>query len=163
MRIFFILRLEAISVSNKRLKYKNGHYSNASNSSLRKGNIIIDSGTTLTMLPEKFYVKVESAVIKAIKGLKRVHDPDLLPLCYKTKRDNFRAPVITMHFINADVKLHEINSFVRVSENVVCFAFNYAKDFPYSIYGNLAQANFLVGYDLEKKIVSLRRADCTKH
>ncbi|XP_065853907.1 aspartic proteinase CDR1-like [Euphorbia lathyris] len=159
--IFYFLTLEAISVGDKRLEYNDANNSSP-NLSSREGNMIIDSGTTLTFLPQGFYVRVESAVIEAIKGLERVHDPQLLPLCYKTKLDNLGAPVITMHFTNADVKLYDINSFVRVSEDVVCFSFSYTSDFQYSIYGNLAQMNFLVGYDLEGKTVSFKKADCTK-
>ncbi|WCJ27699.1 Eukaryotic aspartyl protease family protein [Euphorbia peplus] len=164
---FYFLTLEAISVGDKRLEYNNTHHSNDANNSSsnlvsRPANIIIDSGTTLTILPQGLYVRVELEVIKAIKGLERINDPSLLPLCYKTRSNDFGAPVITMHFTNADVKLHDINSFVSVSENVTCFAFAYTSDFPYSIYGNLAQMNFLVGYDLEGKTVSFKNSDCTK-
>ncbi|BFG21302.1 hypothetical protein CerSpe_075760 [Prunus speciosa] len=101
-----------------------------------EGNIIIDSGTTLTILPE-----------------------DTCTQIWKMKsRDT--APSMTVHFHGVDVKLESRNTFLRHNEEIVCFAF--APDGYYGTYGNLAQMNFLVGYDLQKHTVSFKPTDCTK-
>ncbi|XP_044483767.1 aspartic proteinase CDR1-like [Mangifera indica] len=148
---FYYLTLEAISVGNKRISFVD--------SSSSEGNIIIDSGTTLTYLPEFLNSKLISAVSDAIDA-KPVNDPSgLLDLCYIFRPD-FEVPEITAHFSGADVKLSPLNTFVRISEELVCFTFKGAQDV--SIYGNLAQTNFLVGYDTEKNTVSFKRADCAK-
>ncbi|ESW05779.1 hypothetical protein PHAVU_011G208900 [Phaseolus vulgaris] len=155
--VFYYLTLEAFSVGKTRIKFRN--FSSGSNG---EGNIIIDSGTTLTLLPGDVYKKLESAVAREIE-LDRVEDPfKQLSLCYKGKFDEVHAPVITAHFRgDADVKLNAVNTFVEVDEGVVCLAFM-ASEIG-SIFGNLAQINFLVGYDLEKKRVSFKPTDCTNH
>lgn len=163
---FYFLRLEAMSVGRKRFQY----YSNSttsplattSSSKLGKGNIIIDSGTTLTYLQKDFYNKLESAMSEGIK-LERVNDTEHnLSLCYKTSLD-IKAPIITAHFAGgANVKLKASNTFIRLSKNVVCFAFKPA-ELDIAIFGNMAQRNFLVGYNLKKERLSFKPIDCTKH
>ncbi|CAJ1978069.1 unnamed protein product [Sphenostylis stenocarpa] len=152
----YYLTLEAFSVGNNRIKF-----GNSSSESDGEGNIIIDSGTTLTLLPDDVYSNLESAVADEVK-LKRAKDPlEQLTLCYEGKFHEQHAPVITAHFSgDADVKLNVENSFIDAGDGVVCFAFLSSKTF--SIFGNLAQRNLLVGYDLQKKMVSFKPTDCTK-
>ncbi|XP_054813284.1 aspartic proteinase CDR1-like [Prosopis cineraria] len=152
---FYLLTLEAMSVGDKRFEF-----TSSGDGAVSEGNIIIDSGTTLTLLPEDFYSNLESEVASQIK-LERARVPqDLLNLCYRLPSDNsFEVPTITVHFKGADLKLNSFNAFVQVSDDVVCFAF---KAYPSgSIFGNVAQMNFLVGYDLQKKTVSFKPVDCT--
>ncbi|XP_044482001.1 aspartic proteinase CDR1-like [Mangifera indica] len=151
---FYYLTLEAISVGTKRISLVD--------SSSSEGNIIIDSGTTLTFLPESFNSKLISAVSDAIDA-EPVKDPnELLDLCYSATAD-FQIPTITAHFTGADVKLSPSNTFVRISEELVCFTFKGSSGAQsLSIYGNLAQMNFLIGYDTEEKTVSFKPTDCTK-
>ncbi|XP_017432375.1 aspartic proteinase CDR1 [Vigna angularis] len=151
--VFYYLTLEAFSVGNKRIKF-------GSSSSESDGgrNIIIDSGTPLTLLPDDVYSKLESAVVHEVK-LKRVKDPSKqLSLCFESSFHDLKAPVIVAHFRGADVKLNAVNTFVEIEERVVCLAFMSSK---LAIFGNLAQINLLVGYDLEKKRVSFKPTDCT--
>ncbi|XP_027911809.1 aspartic proteinase CDR1-like [Vigna unguiculata] len=154
--VFYYLTLEAFSVGNKRIGFGRSESESESDG---EGNIIIDSGTTLTLLPENVYSKLESAVADAIE-LDRVKDPTKqLSLCYESSFGDLNAPVIMAHFRGADVKLNAVNTFVEVEEGVVCLAFMSSK--LGAIFGNLAQINLLVGYDLEKKIVSFKPKDCT--
>ncbi|VVA34523.1 PREDICTED: aspartic [Prunus dulcis] len=96
--------MEAISVGNNRVPFP---------LSIRlEGNVIIDLGTTQTILPEE-YTQLESR-----------------------------------------------NTFLRHNEEILCFAF--ALDGYYGTYGNLAQMNFLVGYDFQKHTVSFKPTDYTK-
>ncbi|KAI9082906.1 hypothetical protein K1719_035049 [Acacia pycnantha] len=152
---WYFLTLEGISVGDKRFNVSPGLLPVAD------GNIIIDSGTTLTLLPQLLYSNMEFEVASQMT-LERVRIPqNLLNLCYKLPSDkSFAAPTITIHFKNANLKLDvTYNTFFIVSEGVVCFAFKaYSSG---SIFGNLAQANFQVGYDLQKKMVSFKPMDCT--
>ncbi|XP_050225172.1 aspartic proteinase CDR1-like [Mercurialis annua] len=151
---FYFLTLEAISVGTNRIEFPGSSFGDS------EGNIIIDSGTTLTLLPQGFYSDLSSAVQDQISA-SPVDDPSgILSLCYKIDED-LKIPEITVHFTDADVKLQALNTFIQVSDDVVCFAFN-----PVSsgaIFGNLSQMNFLVGYDLEGKTVSFKPTDCTKN
>ncbi|CAL0328759.1 unnamed protein product [Lupinus luteus] len=156
-KVFYFLTLEAFSVGNKRVEF-------GGSSSTRggSGNIIIDSGTTLTLLPADVYSELESTVENAIK-LKRVDSPlPPLSLCYQAPSSGeFEVPVITAHFTGADIKLDGLNTFVQVTEDAICFSFAPTNQ-GISIFGNLAHQNFLVGYDLEKKTLSFKPTDCTK-
>ncbi|CAJ1958382.1 unnamed protein product [Sphenostylis stenocarpa] len=153
---FYYLKLEGMSVGSKRIEFVDDLTSDG-----EKGNIIIDSGTTLTILPEKFYAKLESEVAAKI-NLERVNSTDqILSLCYSTHAHNaVEAPPIIAHFSGADIVLNSLNTFVSVSDNVLCFAF--APVATGSIFGNLAQMNHLVGFDLLRKTVSFKPTDCTK-
>ncbi|KAK6232664.1 hypothetical protein SCA6_002737 [Theobroma cacao] len=148
-----IIGLGAIAVDNDRLEFT------CSSFGTTEGNIIIDSGTTLTVLPQEFYLKLETLVVSEIDS-KRVDAPaETLSRWYEAQND-FKVPNITVRFTNADVKLSPLNTFVLVSESVSCFSFTTISDF--SIYGNLAQMNFLVGYDIENQAASFKPTACTK-
>ncbi|CAI8611796.1 unnamed protein product [Vicia faba] len=124
-------------------------------------NIIIDSGTTMMIFPHHFYNRLESAVRKVVK-LERFHDhTDSYNLCYNTTSKQPNFPIITAHFSGADVKLYSINTFVPFYKGVMCFAFRGSR-YDISIFGNLQQLNFLIGYDLNRQIVSFKPSDCTK-
>ncbi|KAK7283925.1 hypothetical protein RIF29_13674 [Crotalaria pallida] len=153
---FYIVTLSAFSVGDNRIEFGNsppygGNY-----------NTVIDSGSTQIVLPADIYNRLESAVAKVVTNLERTKDPTgIMSLCYKATLDELKVPVITAHFSGADVRLNTLNTFLQVAEEVVCLAFVSVK-FPYIIYGNLAQQNFLVGYDLQKFVVSFKPTDCTK-
>ncbi|KAI4312611.1 hypothetical protein MLD38_037415 [Melastoma candidum] len=71
-----------------------------------EGNMIIDSGTTLTLLPPDLYEQVVPAVYAAIQ-LPKAQDPGgALKLCYRSSGVSQAAPNITVHFTGADVKLN---------------------------------------------------------
>ncbi|CAN6712151.1 unnamed protein product [Malus baccata var. baccata] len=150
--------------SEKRLAYKTKSSPNFEDDvavAANEGNIIIDSGTTLTLLPPGFYEDLESALEVAINA-ERVSDPKgILSLCFRSESDDIGVPVITAHFKGADVKLQAVNTFARIEDDLVCLTMIPSSDV--AIFGNLAQINFLVGYDLEERTVSFKPADCTDH
>lgn len=159
---FYYLTLEAISVGNERVPYK------GRTEAVLENNIIIDSGTPITYLPMEFYDSIEKAVVKAVNET-RVDDPDdIFKLCYNYNNvsmiDNNSTsgifPVLTAHFDGGDVELQAVNTFVQVDEDLICFSF--APSSQIAIFGNLAQINFLVGYDLEARTVSFLPKDCSQ-
>ncbi|XP_057452730.1 aspartic proteinase CDR1-like [Lotus japonicus] len=153
-KIFYYFNLEAFSVGDKRVEFGN------SSSGGDEGNIIIDTGTVLTLLPPDDYSRLESAVADAVK-LERVQDPNkVLSLCYKATLKQLEFVKVTAHFKGADLQLNSLNTFVEVSDGINCLAFT-ASDIG-ATFGNLAQQNFLIGYDLQKKIVTFKPTDCTK-
>ena len=108
-----------------------------------------------------FTLKLESYVAKEVK-LPRVEPPDhRLCLCYNTTGKESNFPVITEHFSGADVKLDSNSTFFPIEKGIMCFSFLPSQG-P-SIFGNLAQYNLLVGYDLQKNIISFKPTDCTKY
>ena len=123
-------------------------------------NTIIDSGTRLSFLPNDLYFKVESEVAKRIKA-RRIYDTSkVFNLCYASEDiESVKAPIITAHFKDADVKLNPINTFLVVTPHAVCFAFLATKDV--GIIGNIAQTNFMIGFDLLYNVVHFKPMDCT--
>ncbi|GFP88594.1 aspartic proteinase cdr1 [Phtheirospermum japonicum] len=152
---FYFLTLEGITVGSQRLDL------NSSSSLSSSSNDDDDSGTTLTFLPVDLYYQVITAV-RSQMTLREISDPQgLLKLCYFSIRNEIpKVPEITAHFRGADVKLKSVNTFVKTSGMSLCLAFAPASSF--AIYGNLAQMNFLVGYDLKKKTVSFKPTVCSK-
>lgn len=150
---YYYLELQGISVGGNRFTI------DVNSSQAFKGNVIIDSGTPVTFLPTDLYTSFEAEIRKEVHS-EVVKDPTeySLNLCYKTTFD-ITDPIVTVHFNGADVKLNPENTFLRVSEDVVCLAFGPTSDV--GIYGNVAVTNFLVGYDLENKILSFKPTDCT--
>ncbi|XP_057525349.1 aspartic proteinase CDR1-like [Amaranthus tricolor] len=151
---FYYLTLESIEIGNVNLGYKESRIKYA-----EEGNIIIDSGTTLTLLPQKFYQDLEAEVKKNIKA-EPVDDPEgMMSLCYKSDRD-LDVPIINMRFAGADLELKPWNTFIKVQEDIVCLAMVPATEV--AIFGNLAQMDFLVGYDLEQGKVSFKSTNCSQ-
>ncbi|WJX30988.1 hypothetical protein P8452_19471 [Trifolium repens] len=137
---YYYVTLEAISVGNKRIEYE-GYKVEGTNASTR--SIIIDSGTPITLLPEEFYNR----------------------LCYKSNTTTLEQsnifPIITAHFSGADVKLNYNSTFVPFEEGTMCFSFLPRQSRV--IFGSFSQHNLLVGYDLQKNIMSFKPTDCTKY
>ncbi|KAJ8762698.1 hypothetical protein K2173_012190 [Erythroxylum novogranatense] len=153
---FYYLNLESISVGSKKLPFP------SSTSGSSDGNIVIDSGTTLTLVPGDFFSELASAVDEIAGGTKADDPQGFLDLCYEAD-PNLKVPTITAHFQGADVKLDQSTIFIQVSEGVVCLAFNPAPSGIGAIFGNLAQANLLIGYDLKERTLSFKQLDCTQY
>jgi len=127
-----------------------------------EGNIIIDSGTTLTMLPSDMFSDLSSALEEKIQGTKAEDPSGVLQLCYQSNGGNdLNIPSVTAQFSGAKIELKPVNTFIQVAEDVVCLAMMPAGQI--AIWGNVAQSNFLVGYDLEEGKVSFKPTDCSKN
>ncbi|MBA0611896.1 hypothetical protein Godav_012547 [Gossypium davidsonii] len=59
---YYFLTLKAISVGTQRIEFKGSSFGTD------EGNIVIDSGTTLTLLPSDFYSQLESAMDSQFNG-----------------------------------------------------------------------------------------------
>ncbi|KAK6119277.1 hypothetical protein DH2020_046981 [Rehmannia glutinosa] len=160
----YFVTVEGISVGNRRFKLIDDN--DAAFSGDEEGNMIVDSGTTLTLLPLYSYMKTVEALNSRVK-LKQIKDPQgLLDLCYFAPRkedSKLKFPRFIFHFRGgADLKLKQDNIFVRTSNVSVCLA---AQPFVFELFGiigNLAQANFLVGFDLNRRTVSFKPTHCDK-
>ncbi|KZV21796.1 hypothetical protein F511_02954 [Dorcoceras hygrometricum] len=157
---YYILTLTGFSVGKLRLDYPN-KTADVSSNDFVEGNIVIDSGTTLTLLPPELYSKIESALRSQIKA-KPIEDPGpFFKLCYSVDEGKRLAiPEIIAHFKGGDVKLAAKNIFARTTNTSICLTLAESRDV--AIYGNLAMVDLLIGYDLEKKTVSFKPTDCTK-
>ncbi|XP_019158811.1 PREDICTED: aspartic proteinase CDR1-like [Ipomoea nil] len=157
-KTFYYVTLEGISVGKTRIKFNDSSNAEFFN---KEGNIIVDSGTTLTYLPGDVYAAVESAVRLEINTATIADPPGVLNLCYDAASlPPEKIPSITLHFRGADLTLESTNTFVPTSDVSLCFGFS-EDGINQPILGNIAQMNFLVGYDLEKMTVSFKPTDCS--
>ncbi|KAH1032322.1 hypothetical protein J1N35_044496 [Gossypium stocksii] len=147
---YYYLSLEGVSIGDK-----------TAQAGSNQGNIIIDSGTTLTYLESSFYSSLETIVNDAI-GADPVQSPsESFSLCYGSET-NINVPEMVFHFSGADLRLQPVNTFANFDDNLVCMLIAPTpSDTPLSIFGNLAQINLQVEYDLEKRTVSFVPTDCT--
>ncbi|KAG5589171.1 hypothetical protein H5410_039685 [Solanum commersonii] len=157
IQTFYTLSLESISIGNKTLPFKSSNFSSIP----PQGNIIIDSGTTLTLVPVDFYAELEKTLVDSINATRKLDPSKSYRLCYTSENGTIDVPKIVVHFTNADLELPPTNTFVQVAEGLVCFTM--VPDEEVSILGNLAQMNFLIGFDLVANKVSFLPTDCTKH
>ncbi|KAK8499564.1 hypothetical protein V6N13_097243 [Hibiscus sabdariffa] len=146
---FYYITLEGVSIGDKTVRSSSG-----------KGNIFIDSGTTLTALAQDMYDSVVAMVKGAIEEQPLKNPPGTIGLCYKADA-NVTVPDMVFRFSGADVRLKPVNTF-DVNGDAVCMQIVPSFD-PVSIFGNYAQINFLLEYDLDKRIVSFLPTDCTRH
>lgn len=137
-------------------------FNSSSSGTITKGNMLIDSGTPPTILPQSLYDRVFEQVKNKVPMKPISDDPSLGPqLCYRTPT-NLKGPKITAHFEGANVLLTPIQTFIPPKDGVFCLAFtNTTADG--GVYGNFAQSNYLIGFDLERQLVSFKSTDCTKH
>ncbi|KAK7401631.1 hypothetical protein VNO78_13254 [Psophocarpus tetragonolobus] len=148
---FYFLNLEAITIGQNTLQ-----------TGQTDGNIIIDSGSTLTLLEETLYYNFEASLEEAL-GVESVQDvPFPFSYCFPY-RENMTLPSIAFQFTGATVTLDPVNLFVQ-DNDTLCLAVvpSSVIGFPISIFGNIAQIEYQVEYDLEGKKVSFAPADCTK-
>ncbi|KAL5769870.1 hypothetical protein ACOSP7_014024 [Xanthoceras sorbifolium] len=153
-KTYYFVTLEGISVGDKFIPF-------ISSGTVSKGNVFIDSGVPPILLPKDFYNRLEHEVKNAIK-LTPYQDPQLgTQLCYKSQT-TIDAPTLTAQFDGgAKVPLISTSTFISPKDGIFCFAMQ-PVDGDGGIFGNFAQSNILVGYDLEKQTVSFKPTDCTK-
>lgn len=154
-KVYYFLKLLGISIGDKIIRFHN-----ISKNVHDGGKIAIDSGTTITFLPKHMYSDMKTIMKREIK-LKplRSNTTRFFHLCYRGLHVS-DVPPITFEFQNAKLELEAINSFVNIGYDVICLAFAPTKHLP--IFGNIAQTNFFVAYDLDKKTVSFKPQNCAK-
>ncbi|XP_057948333.1 aspartic proteinase CDR1-like [Malania oleifera] len=121
--------------------------------------IIVDSGTTLTYLETNLYNSVKATVKRMFSHLSPIKDPDVPDgLCYGTDPRRVKLPDMVFHFKGgANLLLKAANVFLTV-ENEFCLAILPGTEL--SIFGNVAQANFEVEFDIKNRLVSFAPKDC---
>ena len=152
---FYYLNLDAVSVGEARVETLGTPFQAVD------GNMLIDSGTTFTYLPASYCSLVRESVEKVVTA--ELFTTSDGTHCYKTKTMDI-FPVITMHFSGgADLVLGKNNTYMDYGEGAICLNIICGPPSPTfgeAIFGNIAQNNFLVGYDLSSRLVSFKPTDC---
>ncbi|GJU18979.1 eukaryotic aspartyl protease family protein [Tanacetum coccineum] len=98
--IFYYLTLESVLVGQNNVSSNNSF----SKKDVQEGNIIIDSGTTLTFIDQELYEEL-TLDLTEVHGSPTALDPDgFFEYCYKDLNMD-TVPTVTFRFIDADVEL----------------------------------------------------------
>ncbi|KAM0934050.1 putative nepenthesin [Dioscorea sansibarensis] len=132
-------------------------------------DIIVDSGTTLTYISNSTLSKVIDDLSKKV-NLTRTNDPHkYFALCYShsVNAPPYPFPDITFTFKKpphdqVPLLLTPTQTFIHVSDDVICLAMHAAFDGDVFILGNVAQQNMHVGYDLQNNLLSFAPANCSE-
>ncbi|XP_020883806.1 aspartic proteinase CDR1-like [Arabidopsis lyrata subsp. lyrata] len=153
---FYYLNLDAVSVGDTRIETLGTPFH------ALEGNIVIDSGTTLTYFPESYCNLVRQAVEHVVPAVPAADPTGNDLLCYYSNTTEI-FPVITMHFSGgADLVLDKYNMFMEsYSGGLFCLAIICNNPTQEAIFGNRAQNNFLVGYDSSSLLVSFKPTNCS--
>ncbi|XP_057981160.1 aspartic proteinase CDR1-like [Malania oleifera] len=125
---------------------------------------VLSTASLLTLLPQEVLSGVRNVVMGAMGNQTRTEDPlQIFALCYQLRSDSDldKAPNMTISFTGGDLELNWKNMFLNVLDDVACLAMELA-DGAEIVYGNVAMADFMVGYDLVKGTVSFKRAACAE-
>ncbi|XP_047331091.1 aspartic proteinase CDR1-like [Impatiens glandulifera] len=157
---FYYITLEAISIKNMRfpftgvtkiLSLKGNKFS------AHKGNVMIDTGTTLTYLHDDMYYELEKELISSIQD-RSIPSQSNLKLCYKNRK-NFQFPTIIFHFSKgANLALQMKNTIIQ-DRGQSCLAILPTND-TLAILGNILQMDHMIGFDLMRRKVSFRLNYC---
>ncbi|XP_020164518.1 aspartic proteinase CDR1-like [Aegilops tauschii subsp. strangulata] len=133
----------------------------------QRARIIVDSGTTLTLLVKELLDPMVEELTRSIK-LRRVKSPDEdLPICYDVSGVGETAfgkivPEVKLGLGGGGVvTLKAENTFVMLREGTMCMALMEAhKEDGGMIWGNIAQQNMHIGIDLDKRTATFASVDC---
>lgn len=160
---FYYFGIKSVKVNNIKLRIDPSVWSL---DELGNGGTIIDSGTTLTFLPEPAYVKI----LKAIKRRVRLPIPaELTPgfdLCFNVTGER-RPKLPRLSFELAGGSAFEPppgNYFIETEEAIKCLAMQpVGREMGFSVIGNLMQQGFLFEFDRDKSRLGFSRHGCASH
>lgn len=173
---FYCVGLESLSIGNRRIQAP---------MSLKRvdgrgnGGMVVDSGTTFTMLPKAFYNSVVSEFANQLgsahhRASQVEERTGLSPCFYGNHGEKFlrNVPELAFHFVgNSTVAMPRKNYFYEffdgdAKQKVGCLMLMDGGDDadsdggPAGLLGNYQQQGFEVAYDLEEKRVGFARRKC---
>ncbi|MED6185779.1 hypothetical protein PIB30_060390 [Stylosanthes scabra] len=166
LRGMYYVTMEGISIGERRLDIAPATFEIKENGA---GGVIIDTGSTLTYLPDDVQKLLYKEVRNILGASYRKVIIETYPwlYCYEgvVSRDLVGFPVVTFHFAQgADLALDTGSFFEQLTEGIFCMAIGPVSatgvDNRSSVIGLLAQQSYNVGYDLVNQVVYFQRIDC---
>ncbi|KAK1416170.1 hypothetical protein QVD17_31958 [Tagetes erecta] len=133
---------------------------------LGNGGTIVDSGTTLTFLPENAYRHVIATFRRRVKLPAPEGAPANFDLCFNVS--GVRKPTVpklSFKLVGNSVFSPPVgNYFIDTAEDVKCIALQpVTTPGGFSVIGNLMQQGFLFEFDIGKSRLGFSRTGCSKH
>ncbi|XP_071736295.1 aspartic proteinase nepenthesin-1-like [Rutidosis leptorrhynchoides] len=162
---FYYISLVGITVGNVDLPIKNSTFAIGLDGS---GGMIIDSGTTITILEESAFRMVKKEFVAQTKLNVDNSGSTGLDLCFELPADDgsgqisIEIPKLVFHFDGASLDLDGENYMIGDAKSgLVCLAMG-GSNAGISIFGNVQQQNMMVVHDLEKETLSFIPTQCDK-
>ncbi|KAG6537007.1 aspartic proteinase nepenthesin-1-like [Zingiber officinale] len=154
---YYYLSLHGITVGDTELPIPNTTFSMTSNGT---GGLVIDSGTTVTMLVDPAYAELKRAFesqmnLSAADGSAYGYD-----ICFAYGGEAVQVPRLVFHFEGADMDLPPENYIVVDSGAALLCVVVVRSNLTLSIFGNFQQQNMHVLYDLAGGTLSFEAAQC---
>ncbi|CAM6108597.1 unnamed protein product [Calypogeia fissa] len=161
---FYYIRLESIRVGRHKLNISEDTFSIDNSTGI--GGTIIDSGTTITYLPDNAYEAVLNHVLTAVAYpvVKNSTATIGLDLCFNVSGiATPRLPAVILRFSGATLRLPTENTFITLDmqgSSLTCLAMASSGLGGFSIFGNYQQQNFEIVCDLERSRLGFRKKEC---
>nr|XP_004304754.2 PREDICTED: aspartic proteinase CDR1-like [Fragaria vesca subsp. vesca] len=158
----YFVTVTGISFGNEFVSY------NSIGTLLKKGNVVIDSGTPVTRLPQDFFDRIVIQLKKMVKlesFVKSYVTSSTSNLCFNTTTPP-KLPTVSVHFEGGGkLQLADKQLLYGEEEDVFCFGLAKhtidGKDFSnVGIYGGQLQTNMFIGFDLDKNLISFKPTNC---
>ncbi|KAK8573211.1 hypothetical protein V6N13_100020 [Hibiscus sabdariffa] len=157
---FYYIEIKSVKINSAKLRIDPSVWSV---DELGNGGTIVDSGTTLTFVPEAAYVKIVTAIKRRVK----LPSPGKLTpgfgLCFNVTRvAKPKLPRLSLELSGGSMlKPPPRNYFIDTEEGVKCLALQPAgKEMGISVIGNLMQQGFLFEFDRDRSRLGFSRRGC---
>ncbi|CAH8310532.1 unnamed protein product [Eruca vesicaria subsp. sativa] len=157
---FYYVQIKSILVAGHAVNIPEETWSISSDGG---GGTIIDSGTTLSYFAEPAYELIKNKIAEEVKGKFPVYrDLAVLDPCFNVSGvDNVQLPELGIEFADGAVwNFPTENSFIWLTDDLVCLAILGTPKSAFSIIGNYQQQNFHVLYDTKRSRLGFAPTKC---
>jgi hypothetical protein len=165
MSSYYYLNLTGISLGTTALSIPPDAFSLKADGT---GGLVIDSGTTFTILVDAAYQQIRAAVLSLVTTLPTTDGSAAtggLDLCFALPSTTSAPPAMpsmTLHFDRADMVLPADNYMVSMSDSSLwCLAMVNQSNGGVSLLGNYQQQNMHILYDVGQETLSFAPAKCS--
>ncbi|XP_021807754.1 aspartic proteinase nepenthesin-2-like [Prunus avium] len=154
---YYYVTLIGIRIGDQNVPLPDGIFNMTSDG---EGGFMIDSGTTYTFLRSEAYDALIKALSEAIDFPQRRGPSEWFELCFEGSFEDLEsaAPDVTFIFDGAEVILMKQTTYIEAKKGLWCLAMLRSNE-KLSIFGNVQQQNYFVGFDLEEQVVSFAPVD----
>ncbi|KAL5541798.1 hypothetical protein UlMin_009508 [Ulmus minor] len=153
----YYVTLEGISLGDEKIPLPDGIFKMTNSG---EGGVVIDSGTMYTMLRSEAYDALAVALRETIHLPHRKGPIEWFELCFEGSFEDLDlGPDVIFHFDGAEVILMKQTTYIEVEKGLWCLAIIRSQGLL-SIFGNVQQQNYFVGFDLEEEVISFAPVDC---
>ncbi|XP_040373244.1 aspartic proteinase CDR1-like [Rosa chinensis] len=127
----------------------------------KKANMLVDSGTPLSRLPQDFFDRVITQLNNTVKLESFMQNGGGLSNIYFNYTTLPKLPTVALEFESGGkLQLNE-NQLFQIDEKRKAFCFMMMNNtYNFMIFGGTLQTDFLIGFDLDRKVVSFKPTNC---